>query len=761
MLVSISVSCQSAPSSPAPSVIPGSTPRITPTLVSSVTPSTANNISRGTPTGGAITLAGIPGYFGTDTDGNGLFEWLQVNVPVKVARAGEYFFDAYISDGQHSWLPMQGLDTERDRAMRLSHAELDAGAHTVAVYFDGKALREFGMDGPYTIVVYVHDYGVQDPSDSIKFSTLAYKSRDFQGLLIENLSLSDSGVDMDGVPGYDALRVSAHFNMAAAGTVSGQAILFGGDMRLETLDLPAVQLAAGPQTLEIDFLGAMIFANRVDGPYGVSVDLRDQYFPADGQWYTTADYTHDQFQVPPAHFTENTEETGNDLNGDGAYDELLISTQVVARDAGTYRITSILEDRTGRSIDTYSSEITLFDTLPQTVTLHFRGIVIARRGADGPYHMIVVVEEGVPNSDYVTLDGLSYETKAYPVTAFQQPGARLSGMITDSGVDTDGDGGYNVLHFSVGVTVTQAGRYSLSAGLHDAQGNFIAVAQTEEIFLETGAHTVDLDFSGATLRDRKTDGPYQLAALEVDQEGGEMLDYRLGDYLTAAYPYTAFRPAGPMLSDTFSDQGVDTNGNGLYENLTIRVKVSIVKAGQYDFNAGLYEINTRQGYSIGKEIVRTVGRKYLEVGDQWIALEFDGRYIYGQQANGPYKMGSFMLYFNYPEQVLGEGMPIYTTGAYDWHDFEPGVAISGTVSGAGKPLEDVLVYIGGVDTDETDAGGHYRLTTLNTGPVTIGIDPTQGPWQIWVNGKLETIGASVTIQAVVGTQIEVNFIKAP
>ena len=557
---------------------------------------------------------------------------------VKVARAGQYWFNAFISDGQHYWLPMHGLDTVRDRAMRLSDTELDAGAHTVAVYFDGQALRESGMDGPYTIAIYVYEAGSKDPSASISFSTFAYKSRDFQGLLIENLSLTDRGVDIDGVPGYDVLRVSAHFNMAAVGTVGGHAILFGGGRRLQTLDLPEIQLDAGPQTVDIDFSGERIWAFAADGPYAVNVELRDQTFPASEQRYTTAAYTPEDFQPPIAHFSRDTEEMGSDL---------------------------------------------------------------------------------------------------------------------------DGDGGYNVLRFNVGVSVTKAGRYNLSAGLHDAQGNFLAVAQTEELSLEVGRHTLDLDFSGATLGDHKTDGPYHLGGLEVSQEGGEMLDVRFEDYLTAAYPYNAFRPAGPMFSDTnsdtYSDQGVDTNGNGLYENLTIKVEVSIVKAGQYDFNAALSDNSGR----LGKEIVRAVGQKYLEVGEQWIALEFDGRYIYGQQVNGPYRMQSFMLYSNYPEQVLGEGMPVYTTGPYDWHQFEPGVSISGTVSAAGQPLDQIVVYIGGIDMDETDESGRYRLTALDTGPVTIGIDPEPGPWQIWVNGKLETVGNSVTIQAVVGTPIEVNFVKAP
>jgi len=366
------------------------------------------NCSGATPTpSGPImfTLEGTPGDQGHDPDQNGLFEWLKVNLPIEADVEDDYGVTAILESSSGAFIAYGELNTEIERSMPLTQIHLTAGAHTIPLYFNGRNIHTAGLNGPYTVRLSLND--AEGRSDESTFTTQAYDSQDFQGTLIENLSLDDSGLDADSIPGYEALRITASFDMAAAGLVRGQAILSGANTSLTTLNIPEVQLGAGPQTLQIDLPGETIFASGIDGPYLVSINLSDQYYPTEGQWHDTASYTHDQFQTPKAHFTgQSSQDTGVDLDSNTLYDELTVTTQITARVAGEYKINARLEDGSGEFITSTHATASLNGVLPQLVTLHFDGLAIGKRGLDGPY----TVALNVLDDAGTVLDTFDYQT---------------------------------------------------------------------------------------------------------------------------------------------------------------------------------------------------------------------------------------------------------------------------------------------------------------------------------------------------------------
>ena len=156
--------------------------------------------------------------------------------------------------------------------------------------------------------------------------------------------------------------------------------------------------------------------------------------------------------------------------------------------------------------------------------------------------------------------------------------AQLGSILTESGLDKDEDGLYDELTLRIQVNISQAGEYQLG-GLLLAGENVIRTS-TGRINLEKGLQTVRLSFDGQQIGDFGVDGPYQVQALWVaspDQpiltiiEPEKMLDYQEYTYSTKAYSASQFKVQAATIIDEYTHQGVDANGNSLYEAILVNI----------------------------------------------------------------------------------------------------------------------------------------------------------------------------------------------
>ncbi len=106
--------------------------------------------------------------FGLDTDGDGLFNHLVVDVNIQVEEAGMYYVDAFLHD------PSFALTLWTSNVTTL-----DVGLQTVPLWFDGEAIRVSGVDGPYTVDLTLYDYENFTFLDSDTHETAAYSHLDF------------------------------------------------------------------------------------------------------------------------------------------------------------------------------------------------------------------------------------------------------------------------------------------------------------------------------------------------------------------------------------------------------------------------------------------------------------------------------------------------------------------------------------------------------------------------------------------------------
>ncbi len=287
-----------------------------------------------------------------------------------------------------------------------------------------------------------------------------------------------------------------------------------------------------------------------------------------------------------------------------------------------------------------------------------------------------------------------YTTNPYKYIDFEPATSAIefTADISDAGIDTDSNGLFDYLEVSSQVEVNLAGHYSLSAMLYKQLSTgsnwmmepmypMLVLYSYDYSDLETGSQTVSLRFNGGDIRYYETDGPYQLmftAYYYGDYYYNHTDPYRggLGSVIppiypggmtsstfdfyydmacrqTGAYKYTDFEEYVPSIVfvGSYSDQGIDSDGNGLYEELKVDVGVSVLNSGEYMATGILYSSDASIPISFAYD------RATLTEGPQSITLTFDGGSINASGLDGSYLVNvtvmdtSFMVPMGPPSMI--------------------------------------------------------------------------------------------------------------
>ncbi len=96
-----------------------------------------------------------------------------------------------------------------------------------------------------------------------------------------------------------------------------------------------------------------------------------------------------------------------------------------------------------------------------------------------------------------------------------------------------------------------------------------------------------------------------------------------------------FSSMSAKLGNVVADYGVDRNGDGLFDELIVKVEVTSSQAGEYTFG----------GYmKVGDTVLRGAANKVqLNAGKQTVEISFDGQKIGETLANGPYQINTLWV----------------------------------------------------------------------------------------------------------------------
>lgn len=126
---------------------------------------------------------------------------------------------------------------------------------------------------------------------------------------------------------------------------------------------------------------------------------------------------------------------------------------------------------------------------------------------------------------------------------------------------------------------------------------------------------------------------------------------------------------------TFSDSGIDTNKDGLYNFLEINAGVNVKVGGIAILKGELYDIE-------GNKIATAENSTYVKPGKHSIILRFDGYDIFKHRKNGPYNV---YLELKDRENNLLDNKS-FKTLAYNFNDFKGLAALTGYYYDYGRDI---------------------------------------------------------------------------
>ncbi|WP_256841873.1 cell wall-binding repeat-containing protein [Ornithinimicrobium cryptoxanthini] len=242
--------------------------------------------SSGQATVGTITDQGV------DTNGNGLYDELQVSMQVDVDATGTY--------------RVFGELTDSDGNVEISSTVVDlpAGTSPVVVSFDGATIYDAGVDGPYTLsqlrITEESELALMPVTDlTDAHTTGAYGFAEFEhsGLRLTGVGTAQ-GVDLDSNGLFDQLAVTVQVHADAAGYYEWSGQLrspAGTELDFES---GAANFTVGTNDLTFVFDGWAVGDSGEDGPYRITDVL---LFGAGhnlvaGEAYETPHFTASQFE---------------------------------------------------------------------------------------------------------------------------------------------------------------------------------------------------------------------------------------------------------------------------------------------------------------------------------------------------------------------------------------------------------------------------------------------------------------------------------
>ncbi|HXK36109.1 MAG TPA: hypothetical protein VJ553_00830, partial [Candidatus Paceibacterota bacterium] len=360
--------------------------------------------------------------YANDTDGDSLYDYLEISVMVDVAIEGDYTIIGVLR--ADSWAGI--IDT----VSNTTH--LTVGVHSVNLDYPGWPIYENGDSDDMDITL-------EAWNASVLVDTETYTTGDYYFYWDFETAPgwfapphNEYGLDINGDTLYDYLVAEIQVTVETAGYYEVTAELY----RWGTIEILSntSYLPVGTTTVEILFTGWLILNWGDNGPFTIYLDLYDD----DGRWmdsgsFTTAAYLYTAFQTLPAQFGTPNEAYVEDADSDGDYDALFVNATVDVAVAGTYLVDGVLYDPSWGYIVSGGLWVYL-DPGSNVVQFSFPAWIINAHGTDGIFHLQLQLSD----SGRHLLDGVSVTTSAYQNETFDQTVPRIVSSWTDSAPAMDG-----------------------------------------------------------------------------------------------------------------------------------------------------------------------------------------------------------------------------------------------------------------------------------------------------------------------------------
>jgi hypothetical protein len=484
--------------------------------------------------------------------------------------------------------------------------------------------------------------------------------------------------------------------------------------------------------LTLSFRGSPIQAAGLDGRYDLWIDIipatnpLNESSPNLSLMYTTSQvYDHTMFESPSA-IMVGFSDHGFDTDKDGLFDEIDISVSLSVIEAGQYSVTIFLETT---SIFSPDSQRFLgywwgyLDSGSSTIEVAVLTPVFFIERINGPYNLTLAVL-----SEYPTYPTFPYQqflenahtTADYLYSDFDPIPAYFTGNYEDRGIDSDSTGKFDQLEIIVEVNITEDGDYRINLDLTPIVSdpfNFRVYSGSTSGNWSPGLRNVSIMIDTASFYSTRVNTSYIVSNIWLYESSLGILDYRSSFYTTQFYTYDEFDLPGAFLMGNYWDQGIDTDFDGLFDQLEIIVEVNVTKTGVYDIYLTLISTVTGSdiylyGYTSGN----------WTSGIRNISVMVDAFFLYSRRVNTSFEV-DYIQIRNSTSQNMDKKQFVYTTRFYTYTEFDlPDAFFMGNYWVRGDDIDfdgkfeqlEILIEV------HVTKSGNYRLelalrsATLNT-----------------------------------------------
>ncbi|MBN2002390.1 MAG: PKD domain-containing protein [Anaerolineae bacterium] len=396
-----------------------------------------------------VQLGAVLAESGLDTDGNGHYDALALDVAVSVNRPGTYTFGGALA------LP-QGSTSYGETYAKTEPLVLAAGEQVVRLLFDGQVIGNAGGDGPYQLDnLWVTAAASFDPrlgpwEDALDYQqpgyvTGAYTASQFE---VQPASFADTythrGLDTDGDGKNDTLAVDVALNLMAKGEYKVTGMLYDaygaimgyaswrGSESVASLEFPVAN-STPPYTLEQLEL-SKAEGELLDVIWDAAYTVKDVTGFETGAIQVGSPSDRTGYIRNGLHITPTGVITGYPLNldGDAWYEQLAVDVAVDVTQGGSYRVEGWLQDANGDLVVYGAGSATTLSTGAQTLSMIFDGRAISAHGVISGSYTVVALRILDGTANYSVLDEILETGVAldYPADDFE-PATQATTVLGD------------------------------------------------------------------------------------------------------------------------------------------------------------------------------------------------------------------------------------------------------------------------------------------------------------------------------------------
>jgi len=348
---------------------------------------------------------------GVDTDANGKFNYLAVDVRVQVNVSCYLKLNGDLYDSGKTQLIESKTVT----------GTYQQGIRTIRINFTGFVIYASGFNGPYKVDLWLYDAGDNLISSGM-YTTKAYARTDFE---VSPAALapphSDFGQDLDANGLFDYLIVIVNLNVAKSGvyTIEGE-LWDSSGINFIAFTKNQTSLTTGMKSVWLHFLGYTIRDSGINGKYIAYLYVKDESgtTTSTGSHLTATNYNAASFDTLPAQFSLPHSDFGLDTSipKNGLYDYLVVNASLSVKLSFSYHLPASLWNGGQTSLINQTSNTTSLLSGPRKVSLWFDGKQVYNSTYSGPYVATMSLFDPFGN----LLNMSSHVTASYSRNSFER-----------------------------------------------------------------------------------------------------------------------------------------------------------------------------------------------------------------------------------------------------------------------------------------------------------------------------------------------------